>query len=172
MPGRLLSPFYCLSYFCPSVSLVISVCLCVNLSPVCSPLTCLGQKETTGEAKHSGSLIFLFWFLLSTFRGIQGIPKSQLSGWLKTCTGNRGSPLSPFVAQSLGDWHRVALERFQKLASALARHTGQDEGQMVDHLVKRVSIILQKGLAFMLLNCVPGQPPWWSMDNCRQYNNT
>ena len=53
----------------------------------------------------------------------------------------------------------VALEQFQKLGSALARHTGQDEGQMVNQLVKRVSIILQKGLAFMLLICVPGQPP-------------
>ena len=53
----------------------------------------------------------------------------------------------------------VALEQFQKLGSALACPTGQDEGQIVDHLVKRVSIILQKGLASMLLNRVPGQ---WS----------
>ena len=71
----------------------------------------------------------------------------------------QGITFIPIVAQSLGDWHRVAQEQFQKLGSALARHTGQDEGQMVDHLVKRVSIILQKGLASMLLNHVPGHPP-------------
>ena len=31
------------------------------------------------------------------------------------------------------------LDQFRKLGSALARHTGQDEGEKVDHLVKRVS---------------------------------
>ena len=84
----------------------------------------------------------------------------------------QGIAFIPIVAESLGGWHRVALEQLQKLGSVLARHTGQDEGQMVDHLVKRVSFILQNGLASMLLNCVPSQPPRWSMDNCRQYNNT
>ena len=35
----------------------------------------------------------------------------------------------PIVAESLGGWHQVALEQFQKLGSALARHTGQEEGE-------------------------------------------
>ena len=30
----------------------------------------------------------------------------------------------PIVAESLGGWHRVALEQFQKLGSILARQTG------------------------------------------------
>ena len=68
----------------------------------------------------------------------------------------QGIAFIPIVAESLGGWHRVALEQLQKLGSVLARHTGQDEGQMVDHLVKRVSFILQNGLASMLLNRVPG----------------
>ena len=55
-------------------------------------------------------------------------------------------------------WHKVALEQFHKLSSALARHTGQDEDEKFDHLVKRVSILLQKGLASMLLNRTPGHP--------------
>ena len=38
----------------------------------------------------------------------------------------------PVVAESLGGWHQVALDQFRKLGSALARHTGQDEGEKVD----------------------------------------
>ena len=53
----------------------------------------------------------------------------------------------------------MALEQFRKLGSALARHTGQEEGEEIDHLVKRVSILLQKGLSAMLFNRIPGHPP-------------
>ena len=38
----------------------------------------------------------------------------------------------PVVAESLGGWHQVALDQFRKLGSALARHTGQDEGEKVE----------------------------------------
>ena len=65
----------------------------------------------------------------------------------------------PIVAESLGGWHKVALEQFRKLGSALARHTGQEEGEKTDHLVKRVSILLQRGLSGMLLNRIPDHPP-------------
>ena len=70
----------------------------------------------------------------------------------------QGIAFIPIVAESLGGWHQIALEQFRKLGSALARHTGQEEGEKVDHLVKRVSILLQKGLSAMLLNRIPGHP--------------
>ena len=59
----------------------------------------------------------------------------------------------------VGGWHKVALEQFRKLGSALARHTGQGEDEKVGHLVKRVAILLQRGLSSMLLNRIPGHPP-------------
>jgi len=68
----------------------------------------------------------------------------------------QGIAFIPIVAESLGGWHKIALEQFSKLGSALGRHTGQEEGEKVDHLIKRVSILLQKGLASMLLNRIPG----------------
>ena len=71
----------------------------------------------------------------------------------------QGIKFIPIVAESLGGWHKVALEQFRKLGSALARHTGQGEGEKVDHLVKRVAILLQRGLSSMLLNRIPGHPP-------------
>ena len=50
------------------------------------------------------------------------------------------------------------MEQLSKLGSALARHTGQEEGEKTGHLVKRVAMILQRGLAGMLLNRIPGHP--------------
>ena len=71
----------------------------------------------------------------------------------------QGIKFIPIVAESLGGWHKVALEQFSKPGSALARHTGQEEGEKVGHLVKRVAILLQRGLSGMLLNRIPGHPP-------------
>ena len=71
----------------------------------------------------------------------------------------QGIKFIPIVAESLGGWHKVALEQFTKLGSALARHTGQEEGEKVGHLIKRVAILLQRGLSGMLLNRIPGHPP-------------
>lgn len=71
----------------------------------------------------------------------------------------QGIKFIPIVAESLGGWHKVALEQFRKLGSALARHTGHGDGEKVDHLVKRVAILLQRGLSSMLLNRIPGHPP-------------
>ena len=71
----------------------------------------------------------------------------------------QGIKFIPIVAESLGGWHKVALEQFRKLGSALARHTGQGEDEKVGHLVKRVAILLQRGLSSMLLNRIPGHPP-------------
>ena len=70
----------------------------------------------------------------------------------------QGIKFIPIVAESLGGWHKVALEQLSKLGSALARHTGQEEGEKTGHLVKRVAMILQRGLAGMLLNRIPGHP--------------
>ena len=70
----------------------------------------------------------------------------------------QGIAFIPVVAESLGGWHKVALEQLHKLRSALARHTVQEEWEKFDHLVKRVSILLQMGLASLLLNCNPGHP--------------
>ena len=75
----------------------------------------------------------------------------KMRGAFEECR-EQGIKFIPIVAESLGGWHKVALEQFRKLGSALARHTGQDEGEKTGHLVKRASILLQKGLAAMVLN--------------------
>ena len=74
----------------------------------------------------------------------------------------------PMAAESLGGWHKVALEQLRKLGSALARHTGQEEGETISHLLTRASVLLQKGLSSLLLNRIPGHlspalggTQWW-----------
>ena len=65
------------------------------------------------------------------------------------------------AAESLGGWHKVALEQLRKMGSALARHTGQEdqeEGETISHLLTRASVLLQKGLSSLLLNRIPGHP--------------
>ena len=68
----------------------------------------------------------------------------------------QGIVFIPMAAESLGGWHKVALEQLRKLGSALARHTGQEEGETISHLLTRASVLLQKGLSSLLLNRIPG----------------
>ena len=69
----------------------------------------------------------------------------------------QGIAFVPLAMESLGGWHEVAIAQVKKLASSLARHTGQDEKTVVGHITSRCSLLLQKGTAALLLNRVPNQ---------------
>ena len=60
--------------------------------------------------------------------------------------------------ESLGGMHERAIVEGKKLAAALARHSGQEEGEASRHLFSRPSILLQKGNAVILLNRIPQYP--------------
>ena len=64
----------------------------------------------------------------------------------------------PIVAESLRGLHGIAAREIQKIGAALARHTGEDEGQTTSHLFTRVAILIQRGLAALLLNRIPDYP--------------
>ena len=42
--------------------------------------------------------------------------------------------------------------------SCSSRHTGQEEGETISHLLTRASVLLQKGLSALLLNRIPSFP--------------
>ena len=44
------------------------------------------------------------------------------------------------------------------LGAALARHTGQEEGEAVSHMWSRMGILLQRGNAAILGNRIPALP--------------
>ena len=75
------------------------------------------------------------------------------------------APLGSYIhwqhlaAETFGGWHRVGEREIKKLGSALARHTGQDEGEAVHHLWGRLGILLQRGNAAILGNRIPNFPP-------------
>ena len=83
--------------------------------------------------------------------------KNKMRGTAEQCD-QQGIAFIPMVAESLGGWHKVALDQMRKLGSALARHTGQEEGETISHLLTRASVLLQKGLSALLLNRIPGHP--------------
>jgi hypothetical protein len=69
-----------------------------------------------------------------------------------------GIEFLPLAAESLGGWHPVAVLQVDKLAVALARHTGEDEGVATRHLWQRLAILLQRGNAALLINRMPAYP--------------
>ena len=70
----------------------------------------------------------------------------------------QGIAFLPLAAESFGGWHSAAVGEVGKLAAALARQTGQEEGEAVRHLWGRLGILLQRGNAAILGNRVPTTP--------------
>ena len=70
----------------------------------------------------------------------------------------QGIAFIPMAVESFGGWHGTAESEVRKLGAALARHTGQDEGEAVHHLWGRLGILLQRGNAAILGNRVPSFP--------------
>ena len=66
-----------------------------------------------------------------------------------------GIAFIPVAADTLGGWHKVAVEQIKKLGSVLARHRGEEEQIEVRHLFQRLSLILMRGNASLLVNRVP-----------------
>ena len=82
----------------------------------------------------------------------------KMRGAGELCRG-QGIAFIPIVAESLGGLHSIAIREIRKIASALARHTGEDEGQTTAHLFSRIAILIQRGLSALLLNRIPDFPP-------------
>ena len=69
-----------------------------------------------------------------------------------------GVVFTPLPMETLGGWHDVTVQEVRKIGSALSRHTGGEEGEVIRHIVQRMSILLIKGNAALILNRVPSFP--------------
>ena len=69
-----------------------------------------------------------------------------------------GIAFIPLVFQSLGGWEERAIKELKKLASALARHSGEDEADTWRRLIVRISILLMKGNTALLSGRIPTSP--------------
>ena len=69
----------------------------------------------------------------------------------------QGIAFVPLACESLGRWHEVTVTEVEKLASTLARQTGQEEGEARGQLWQKLSILLMKDNAALLCNIIPDQ---------------
>ena len=70
------------------------------------------------------------------------------------CSG-AGLAFIPMPVETLGGWHDQSVLQVKKIGSALARHTGQEDSVTINHLFQRLSVLLAKGNAALLLNRIP-----------------
>ena len=64
----------------------------------------------------------------------------------------------PLVVESYGGWHEMGVREVERLGSALARQSGQEEEEAVRHLWGKLGILLRCGNAAILANRVSSFP--------------
>ena len=67
----------------------------------------------------------------------------------------RASKFCPLIVEAHGGWHEEAVNLLKKLGQALARATGGDETEVVSHFFGRLSVLLMKDNANILLARIP-----------------
>ena len=78
----------------------------------------------------------------------------KVQGAAEACR-QQGLAFLPLAWEALGGMHRVAIRQTKMLATALARHTGQEEGEASRHLFQRLSLGLMRGNAALLVSRGP-----------------
>ena len=56
---------------------------------------------------------------------------------------------------SLGGWHEAGVSLVKRIGQAMARSTGQEENEVVRHLFGKLSVLLMRGSAQLVLNRMP-----------------
>ena len=78
----------------------------------------------------------------------------KMRGAAEDCE-RQGVSFTPLAFESLGGWHRVAVNEVKKIAQAMARQTGRDESEVCSHAISRLSLLLMKGNSAILVNRIP-----------------
>ena len=67
----------------------------------------------------------------------------------------QGLAFLPIAMETLGGLHQVTIAQLKRLASALARQAGEDEGTATRQLFQRVALGLMRGNAVMMVSRSP-----------------
>ena len=62
----------------------------------------------------------------------------------------QGLVFLPIALETLGGMHHLAVSQLKRLGSALARHTGSDEREIIGQLIQKISLHLMRGNAAMI----------------------
>ena len=87
---------------------------------------------------------------------LQAAHKRKLDKSWEPCH-RQGITFLPIAVESLGAWHPLAVKEVKKLASAKARHTGEEESVEVNRLFQKLSVALMRGNAALFNNRAPYQ---------------
>ena len=79
--------------------------------------------------------------------------QQKLSKYGDKCL-REGLKFCPIVFKTTGGWHPEAQTLPKRLGVSLARASGGEEGEVVHHLFDRLSVILMRANATLLLNRV------------------
>ena len=101
----------------------------------------LASSHVVGAAANAGS-------------ALEKAYDRKVQGAAEACR-QQGLAFVPLALEALGGFHRVTVRQVKMLATALARHTGQEEGEATRHLFQRLSLGLMRGNAALLVSRGP-----------------
>ena len=65
----------------------------------------------------------------------------------------------PVPIEVLGGWHEAGARLVKQLGLAMARSTGQEQDEVVRHLFGKLSVLLMRGTAQLVLNRMQQSDP-------------
>ena len=80
--------------------------------------------------------------------------KRKVQGAAQVCQ-EQGLVFLPIAVETLGGFHKAAVEQVKRIGAALARHQGSEEHVAVRQLFQRLSLTLMRGNAAMLMTRRP-----------------
>ena len=80
--------------------------------------------------------------------------KRKVEGAAQACQ-EQGISFLPVAVETLGGFHKVAVEQTQRIGAALSRHQGIEENIAIKQLFQRMSITLMRGNAAMIMSRRP-----------------
>ena len=78
----------------------------------------------------------------------------KVQGVAEACQ-EQGLVFLPVALETLGGFHKVAVEQVKKIGAAVARHQGSDERVATRQLFQRLSLTLMRGNAALILGRRP-----------------
>ena len=80
--------------------------------------------------------------------------KRKVEGAAQACQ-EQGISFLPVAVETLGGFHKVAVEQIQRIGAALSRHQGIEENIAIEQLFQRMSLTLMRGNAALMMSRRP-----------------
>ena len=80
--------------------------------------------------------------------------KRKVEGAAQACQ-EQGISFLPVAVETLGGFHKVAVEQTKRIGAALSRHQGIEENIAIKQLFQRMSLTLMRGNAAMIMSRRP-----------------